>query len=166
MDPENARASASARQTEIYGESWAVRLRRLMDAYGVSQARLAAVIGLSAPMLSQLISGQRVKISNPAVYGRIVGLEEALADPAFATRQPEQIADLLDRTAASQPVLSTRVAAGAVESTAGPALADALAALAGPGALTAAADAVRRTAPALAAVLDAAARTAGGRPAT
>ena len=158
MDPvETARSAASARQTEIYGESWAVRLHRLMAAYRLSQARLAGVIGLSAPMLSQLISGQRVKISNPAVYGRIVGLEEALADPEFASWGPQEIADLLDRTAASQPVLSTRVTAAPPDPD-GPGLVDALAALAPPGPLTAAADAVRGSAPALAAALDAAAR--------
>ncbi|WP_111766894.1 DNA-binding protein [Nakamurella deserti] len=156
---EDARSAASARQTEIYGESWADRLHRLMAAYRLSQARLAGVIGLSAPMLSQLISGQRVKISNPAVYGRIVALEEACADPGFARRDAAEIDALLARTAASQPVLSTRVTAAGPP--AGDGIADALAALAPTAALAAAADAVRATAPALAAVLDAASVRAG-----
>ena len=66
-------------QRALYGESWAGRLGRLMAAYGLSQARLAGVIGLSAPMLSQLVTGHRVKISNPSVFGRIVRLEELMA---------------------------------------------------------------------------------------
>jgi transcriptional regulator with XRE-family HTH domain len=160
---EDARSAASARQTEIYGESWSDRLHRLMTAYRLSQAKLAAVIGLSAPMLSQLISGQRVKISNPAVYGRIVALEEASADPGFAGRSAGDIEALLARTAASQPVLSTRVSTAAVPPP-GDGVVDALAALAPPAALTAAADAVRGTAPALAGVLDEAARRAAGPP--
>jgi carboxylate-amine ligase len=68
-----------AAQTEMYGEPLGERFGRLLVAYGISQARLAAVVGLSAPMLSQLMSGQRAKISNPAVFGRLVRLEE-LAD--------------------------------------------------------------------------------------
>ena len=156
---EDARSAASARQTEIYGESWSDRLHRLMTAYRLSQVRLAPVIGLSAPMLSQLISGQRVKISNPAVYGRIVTLEEAAAAPDFRSRTAAQMADLLARTAASQPVLSTRTTAA--PQLPGDHVVDALAALAPPAALTAAADTVRSAAPALAAVLDAAAGRAG-----
>ena len=75
-----------AAQTEMYGEPLGRRFGRLLDGYGLSQARLAAVVGLSAPMLSQLMSGQRAKISNPAVLGRLVRLEELAAsvgaDPA------------------------------------------------------------------------------------
>ena len=83
-DPDSPRShqqSVSAQQLAIYGESWADRFGRLLTGFGLSQSRLAAVIGLSAPMMSQLITGQRVKISNPAVYGRIVRLEELLPPP-------------------------------------------------------------------------------------
>ena len=92
----------------MYGEPWADRLGRLLRAYGVSQAKLASVIGLSAPMMSQLISGQRVKISNPAVYGRIVALEELLATPAMTSGDPGRRAQLLADVAASHPSLTTR----------------------------------------------------------
>jgi hypothetical protein len=91
----------------MYGENWADRFGRLLRGYGISQSRLAAVIGLSAPMLSQLISGQRVKISNPAVYGRVVRLEEQLADPAFQSGDPGQLGRVLDEVASSQPALTT-----------------------------------------------------------
>lgn len=155
MSAENPRSAVSARQAQIYGESWSDRLHRLMAGYHLSQARLAAVIGLSAPMLSQLITGQRTKISNPAVYGRVVALEEALADPSFPARGPEQVAELLERTAASQPVLSTRTAVTPGRSADDRAAVVAhLAALAHAGSLRAAADAARATAPALAELLE------------
>src|SRR4051812_32479899 len=63
-DPSAHQQSITMQQVDIYGETWADRLGRLLRAYNLSQAKLASVIGLSAPMLSQLISGQRVKISN------------------------------------------------------------------------------------------------------
>jgi len=91
----------------MYGENWADRFGRLLRAYGISQSRLAAVIGLSAPMLSQLISGQRVKISNPAVYGRVVRLEEQLAQPEVQSGDPGQLARVLDEVASSHPALTT-----------------------------------------------------------
>ena len=99
--------SVSAQQLAMYGESWADRFGRLLAGFGVSQSRLAAVIGLSAPMMSQLITGQRVKISNPAVYGRIVRLEEMLSTPAVRHGDREQLARLLSEVAASQPSLTT-----------------------------------------------------------
>jgi hypothetical protein len=100
--------SISAQQVEIYGERWADRFGRLLRAYEIPQAKLAAVIGLSAPMLSQLISGQRVKISNPSVYGRIVELEERLSSPAMQSADPNARARVLADVTASFPSLTTR----------------------------------------------------------
>lgn len=106
--PSPHQQSINAQQREMYGESWADRFGRLLRGYGVSQARLAGVIGLSAPMISQLMSGQRVKISNPAVYGRIVRLEELLGSPEAVPADPARRAEMLDEVAASQPSLTTR----------------------------------------------------------
>lgn len=91
-------------QTEMYGEPLGRRFARVLAAYGVSQARLAAVLGLSPPMLSQLMSGQRAKISNPAVFGRLVRLEELAGrvgtDPGARTAALEEVQ-------ASRPTLHT-----------------------------------------------------------
>lgn len=95
------------RQVDLYGLSWSDRLHRLMAAYRLTQARLAAVIGLSAPMVSQLISGQRVKISNPAVYGRVVQLEELAGSPGVRTGDPAEIARVLADVTAATPTLTT-----------------------------------------------------------
>ncbi|SFE24601.1 hypothetical protein SAMN05216251_102250 [Actinacidiphila alni] len=59
-----------------YGEPLGDLFRRLLGDLGLNQAKLAAVLGLSAPMLSQLMSGQRAKIGNPAVVQRLQALQE------------------------------------------------------------------------------------------
>lgn len=107
-DPSAHQQSINAQQVEIYGERWADRFGRLLRAYDISQAKLAAVIGLSAPMTSQLISGQRVKISNPAVYGRIMQLEEHLARPGARLADPAERDQVLAAVSGSNPSLTTR----------------------------------------------------------
>ena len=99
--------SVTAQQLQMYGENWADRFGRLLRGYRISQSRLAAVIGLSAPMISQLMTGARVKISNPAVYGRIVRLEELLASSAVSAQDVQELGRILDEVAASHPSLTT-----------------------------------------------------------
>lgn len=60
-----------AAQRELYGEPLGEVFRRAIDTLGLTQGRLAATLGLSAPMLSQLMTAQRVKIGNPAVLHRL-----------------------------------------------------------------------------------------------
>ena len=86
-------------QIRLYGQPLSERFGAVVGAYGITQRRLAQVLGLSAPMLSQLISGRRIKIGNPAVYERLVMLE----DSAGSSDQEA----VLNRVEASQPVLST-----------------------------------------------------------
>lgn len=74
-------------QLEAYGEPLAAVFRRLMDAFELSQAGLARVLGMSPPMLSQLMNAQRVKIGNPAVLHRMQTLEE-LAESLRAGNVP------------------------------------------------------------------------------
>ena len=78
-----------ALQTEWYGEPLGDRFRRLLDRLTLSQAQLADVLGLSAPMISQLMSGVRAKISNPAVLARLAVVEQMAADQAFVVLPPE-----------------------------------------------------------------------------
>lgn len=63
-------------QAEIYGEPMANLVPRIGMALGLTQARMAETLGMSAPMLSQLVSAQRVKMGNPAAVHRL----QALAD--------------------------------------------------------------------------------------
>lgn len=64
-----------SRQHELYGEVIAERVRRLVIAYDLSQTQLAAVLGISPTMLSQVVNGRRQKIANPAVLARMTLLE-------------------------------------------------------------------------------------------
>jgi hypothetical protein len=126
-------------QRAIYGTSLAERFGAMMSVYRLSQRSLARVLGLSAPMLSQLINAQRIKIGNPAVYERLVMLEE---------RQDEQDPErVLAEVQASAPVLTTHTSRGR-QPDAGPPdggdLTAQLARLAGPDALLAAARAARQ----------------------
>jgi len=107
VNPTVHQQSISAQQLQMYGENWADRFGRLLRGYEISQSRLATVIGLSAPMISQLITGARVKISNPAVYGRIVRLEELLAAPGTNSADVGERQRILDEVAASHPALTT-----------------------------------------------------------
>lgn len=70
-----------AQQRELYGEPLRDLADRVMDALDLTQGRLAQTLGLSAPMLSQLLSGRRTKIGNPAVVRRLYALLE-LVDEA------------------------------------------------------------------------------------
>ncbi|GAB3621360.1 helix-turn-helix transcriptional regulator [Glutamicibacter endophyticus] len=98
-------------QREIYGTPLGERFAALTAHYGLSQRGLAHVLGLSAPMLSQLSSGRRIKIGNPAVYGRLLMLEArrgeadvqqvlrevAEADPATVTQSRTEAAGATER---------------------------------------------------------------------
>ncbi|GEL26475.1 hypothetical protein PSU4_54290 [Pseudonocardia sulfidoxydans NBRC 16205] len=68
-------AAAQERQRELYGAPVGERVRRITGGLGVTQGRLARALGLSPAMLSQLVSGRRVKIGDPAVLGRLMLLD-------------------------------------------------------------------------------------------
>jgi transcriptional regulator with XRE-family HTH domain len=80
-----AAARNRALQVQWYGESLGERFRRLLTRLDLSQAQLAEILGLSPPMLSQLMSGHRAKLSNPAVLSRLLLVEGLVADPSFDT---------------------------------------------------------------------------------
>ncbi len=94
-----------AQQREWYGEPLGDRVRRLVVAYGVSQAHLADVLGLSRPMLSQLMSGRRGKIGNPAVLARMVMLERRILTPSVASGDRAALRRALDEVRASRPTV-------------------------------------------------------------
>lgn len=100
MDAAQQETTAKSRelQSQWYGEPLGTLFRRLIDDLGLNQARLATVLGLSAPMLSQLMSGQRAKIGNPAVVQRVQSLQELASEVAHgevsaadATRRMDEI---------------------------------------------------------------------------
>ncbi|WP_218826599.1 DNA-binding protein [Actinomadura meyerae] len=111
---EDTVARNRALQIEWYGEPLGDRVRPLLDRLGLSQSGLAGVLGLSAPMLSQLMSAQRAKISNPAVLHRLMAVEEFIADPAFGELPPAAVKARLEeiRGEAAPTTSGLRAAAG------------------------------------------------------
>ena len=108
-----------AQQRQWYGEPVGDTVHRLVAALRVSQRELAELIGLSAPMLSQLASGHRAKIANPSVLHRLQQLLALADDPATEQLAPAALKLRLDqvRAASPQPGLtaaSTQVVSGAV----------------------------------------------------
>ncbi len=106
MDEQLAIVRNVALQREWYGEPLGDRVRRLVVAFDVSQAQLAEVLGLSAPMLSQLMSGRRAKIGNPAVLARLVMLERRVLTPEVASGDPAAIRAALEQVRDSRPTVS------------------------------------------------------------
>jgi transcriptional regulator with XRE-family HTH domain len=95
-------------QAELYGAPLGELLDDLAVAFRVSRGALARAIGVSAPMLSQLASGHRVKIGNPSAVHRLQRLMAAAPDvragnldpaEALASVEAEQPGQVLTRTA-------------------------------------------------------------------
>lgn len=112
MDAAQQEAAAKARelQSQWYGEPLGTLFRRLIEDLGLNQARLATVLGLSAPMLSQLMSGQRAKIGNPAVVQRVQSLQELAAQVArgdVSAGDATQRMDEIKRTAGGNVLNNT-----------------------------------------------------------
>lgn len=74
-----------AAQRDIYGEPLGVVVDRCRAVLGVTQARIAALLGISAPMLSQLITGHRIKIGNPSAVQRLRVMVEACDEVSNGT---------------------------------------------------------------------------------
>lgn len=85
-------------QREIYGEPLGTVVDRCRGTLGLTQGRVAALLGISAPMLSQLVSGQRIKIGNPSAVARLRVMVEA-TDAVAAGRLP--VADAIARIEAA-----------------------------------------------------------------
>lgn len=113
VDAVQQEATARARelQRSWYGEPLGALFRRLIDDLGLNQARLAAVLGLSAPMLSQLMSGQRAKIGNPAVVQRVQALQDLAGQVADGSVSAGEATDRMDEIKKTQGVPSSATAA-------------------------------------------------------
>ncbi|NIJ12843.1 transcriptional regulator with XRE-family HTH domain [Saccharomonospora amisosensis] len=96
-----------ALQREWYGEPLGDRVRRLVVAFDVSQAYLAEVLGISAPMLSQVMSGRRAKIGNPVVLARLIMLERKVLTPEVAAGSKQAIRAALEDVRTARPTVSS-----------------------------------------------------------
>ncbi len=101
---------AREEQTRLYGETLQRLVGRYCAALGLSQGRLAGLLGVSAPMLSQLINGHRVKLANPASGERLRRLHEAVTDVELGRVSAEEA--VVQLSADQRPeVLTTRTSA-------------------------------------------------------
>jgi transcriptional regulator with XRE-family HTH domain len=91
------------RQRELYGCPLGDRVRRLTARLGITQARLARTLGVSPAMLSQLVSGRRVKIGDPAVLSRLTVLDRYVR--RLPPGEPVSAGELLARLRQSRPHL-------------------------------------------------------------
>ncbi|MQY12686.1 hypothetical protein SRB5_28230 [Streptomyces sp. RB5] len=121
MDETRRDASERAREQQRgwYGEPLGVLFRRLIEDLGLNQARLAGILGISAPMLSQLMSGQRAKIGNPAVVQRVQALQELAREVSVGGVSAAEAASRMDaiRKNAGGAVLSTTTTSTATGAT-------------------------------------------------
>ncbi len=92
-------------QRRLYGEPLADICGRLQERFRMTQAGLAGVLGLSAPMLSQLLSGHRAKIGNPAVLGRLQALIMLSEDSAALT--PAQVLERIEHIRDTTPTITS-----------------------------------------------------------
>ncbi|OZM80021.1 hypothetical protein [Pseudonocardia sp. MH-G8] len=77
--PAARRAMARERQKDLYGASLRSLVYGIVEDYGISQARLARVLGISSAMLCQLVSGERIKIGDPVASARLMILDQRRA---------------------------------------------------------------------------------------
>lgn len=96
--------STRARQIELYGESLQSVLGRCAAALQLNQARMAELLGISAPMLSQLINGRRIKIGNPAAAQRLQWMFQIAQQVEAGALSPSEALVQLRRNAETQDV--------------------------------------------------------------
>lgn len=94
-------------QAQLYGAPLATVIEGIGHNLGLTQGRIAQVLGLSAPMLSHLVSGRRVKIGNPMAHARLTQLRSLAEDVASGRVSPEQAAAVVPQIAASQDSWTT-----------------------------------------------------------
>lgn len=107
MTADERQAQNRAEQARLYGAPLSEVLNQLTAAFELSRGSLARILGLSAPMLSQLASGHRVKIGNPSAVHRLQRMMAALPDvrggrtdpaEAIGSIQAEEPGQVLTRT--------------------------------------------------------------------
>ncbi len=119
LDPAVVVERNREQQAAVYGEPLAALLGRVVEQLGLTQARIAGILGLSAPMISQLISARRVKIGNPVAVQRLQSLAE-LASRVSAGHVPmAEVESRLAEIGAQSAVVSRSTTGGALPPRAG-----------------------------------------------
>lgn len=101
-------------QTRLYGAPLGDTVRTVTAALGISQAAVARTLGVSAPMLSQLVSGQRVKLGNPQAVQRLQSLLR-LVEEVRGGLAHNEVAARLEAIRDEGPTTLTRTRATALD---------------------------------------------------
>jgi transcriptional regulator with XRE-family HTH domain len=136
-------------QRQLYGEPLGVLLRRYAEALQLTQGRLADLLGVSAPMLSQLANGRRVRFGNPAAVQRLQAMDAVTREIAAGELTAPEALQRLERNRDSDVFTSTR----SLDEPGLAAVRRVFAAAASPSEHAAAADALSSSAPGVAAML-------------
>lgn len=89
-------------QARLYGAPLGDLVTEVGDLLGLSQARIARLVGISAPMVSQLASGHRVKIGNPTAVVRLQHLVAGARDVAEGREDAAEVIARLEDEKAEQ----------------------------------------------------------------
>ncbi|MDT0202448.1 threonine dehydratase [Nocardioides sp. AE5] len=107
-------AHRRSQQAEMYGDSIDVLAQKAHQLMGVALPDLAEVVGLSLPMMTKLVNGERVRIGNTIAMGRIVQLQEFADQLITGQASSDDIALTLAQIRASTtPARSSKLTAQA-----------------------------------------------------
>lgn len=152
-EPTEQQMRNRADQARLYGAPLGDLVDNVTAAFGLTRGRLAEVLGVSAPMLSQLATGQRVKLGNPLAVQRLQGLLELLPDVKAGTTTAQRALAAVEATEGGQVLTRTSSTSRTPEADAGAARRALLSAASGPEELRAAAELLQVEHPALAKLL-------------
>lgn len=91
-----------AEQARLYGAPLGDLVAEVGRALDLSQAGIARLLGISAPMVSQLASGHRLKIGNPTAVVRLQMLVAGARDVAEGREDPAAVLARLEGEKADQ----------------------------------------------------------------
>lgn len=93
-------------QARLYGAPLGDLLGEVGEVLGLTQSRIAALLGLSAPMVSQLATGHRVKIGNPAAVARLQRLLSACEEVRDGGAEATVVLGTIERESVDHHVLA------------------------------------------------------------
>ena len=105
-----------AEQRRLYGEPVGDLVRRVTGGLEITQAMVAGVLGLSPAMLSQLMSGQRVKIGNPLAVARLQALLGLAEEGTDLSRR--EVTERLEEIRQSRATMTTAQLSGSTRDSA------------------------------------------------
>lgn len=93
-------------QAHLYGEPLGDLIKRCSSALSLTQVRVADLLGISAPMLSQLMNARRVKIGNPAAVKRLQLMYAAACRVAAGEQSLDDAVRQLEAARTSEAVVT------------------------------------------------------------